>query len=1543
MFLFSLSLAILTVSRSTQAEFEIPLVDTTNFADSDFQSVWGFYRSQQFNDNTTNLTENYEAWAVGKVINGQFPGFGSIYKWQGQQWQQVAPSPIDGDTGSLALLKPLTAVGGQYDYGAGNAELWFGALDTATNQASLLSTHGFNYTTSPATLDDSLTSPDATGLVVPMCNPTTLKCTGGNNAGLSCNPNNGGDCPALASCTGTPKKCSSGVFNGRSCLNDADCPVNQTAPLLNHPIYAIGGFQTFSGNLMAGGRDGLLMTHIGPPYTAQACVNISQISPFKGQCTTTPSIACTNNNPAAADYYTKVCPNTLLDRWQDISSVLTAPGLATANDDVTGISYVTPDTAYVTTTSFAGGIPSDRACAGTETGKLFRVVSTATSPNNWKLVAQKANTCFYGLSAVARDLPSRDNGAAASGPLQNFVWIASSGGIERVIDNDFNTTASLRTVTRVYTSSSKIYSVAAAANYGSDGVNLLLNGDFKSWTTLNPLTAIPNSCQSVAPPNSCNNGVNPDSWTIGYQNVFEKRGLSCTDGSQDIKLVSDAAPDLSGVVPDYAVQIEPGQAFNDGACTSPIDGITTAANATVVSARVPLTTVEGKRYQITGKYKVQFLTTLDGLATPRPANAFGGVQIACVGGARPWENVDCSIGTNKFLRANGNATNGFETFDVTLSRQDTQLLSPIKGVVPVPKNTGNGLAIEVRCMGTYGTRVTCDDISVVEVGNPPALPRDSVVVTGVGQSGLAVVNSDAMTYPTTFKVENNPATGLDLTGVTAIDATHVFAAGASSALIRRSAGSISGYIWAGTAVPGNVNVPAAAGWISTNCANDRDPATGKSFCQKSSTTYGLSLDSNAITGRAWFGKQYAAARTNDDQESINLGLCQNSGIKPGNRPYVITGSCNAATRTCLGDTTKVCFRDFDCYGRCQKDSGFICASNEDCQVGGTPTPPPTTLISTQLKTFPKNRVLCGVSDSSSLACTSTGWVTFNPAEFSDTLYGTNPPDASLGVLSGQRNYCAGALAAGRSGGVCLNPSDNHLQGLAQFMTLGNPNDPGSDPSQSWISFRGPAATAGAKFYGCKSCTTTAGRCQGGVNNGQLCAGPFNCPGGSCGTVLTCKYCQDESNHSCTPSATPPPVAAPSTFATNVCHLGCNGDPAKPCINDGQCNAGANETCRAVGYCSLKNAGALVQCGGNSDCQPALGSCISGAICNPSAGSCVQYGVNLDDTSGKFSGYAWNPIYGWLNMSSVQKGTARFIQSKLGDIYATGKIGSTDISPAPSNACNATYLITSHDTIVNFCSSLTTGVVSQPAEQSRATQIPFSSPSNVYQNVLGRFDLVGTETTAATKLIGPTTYEYNKYGSEIVRQDPVADGTEINFPFSGSSYLLGGKVLVAGQPGGTSNYTLSLANGNANFGNSCAVGTSGAGLLVVHGNLTISTNMYYISTCGSISDLRQLASLAIVVTGDLTIDNTVTNLVGTYYVQGTINTSSDLIGATNHYPLTVRGLMIGRQFIFGRKFAGTVENPLPSELFILDGRFQSNPMPGMVDFAGALPNTLNTGP
>src|SRR5690349_8800971 len=61
----------------TQAEFEVPLVDTTDFVPTDFQSIWTYNRQSQLGPSTFS---NYEGYAVGKPTHPE-DGTTALYRF----------------------------------------------------------------------------------------------------------------------------------------------------------------------------------------------------------------------------------------------------------------------------------------------------------------------------------------------------------------------------------------------------------------------------------------------------------------------------------------------------------------------------------------------------------------------------------------------------------------------------------------------------------------------------------------------------------------------------------------------------------------------------------------------------------------------------------------------------------------------------------------------------------------------------------------------------------------------------------------------------------------------------------------------------------------------------------------------------------------------------------------------------------------------------------------------------------------------------------------------------------------------------------------------------------------------------------------------------------------------------------------------------------------------------------------------------------------------------------------------------------------------
>ncbi len=1163
------------------------------------------------------------------------------------------------------------------------------------------------------------------------------------------------------------------------------------------------------------------------------------------------------------------------DTWKKLCSPIPS------TEHITDIAFGENRTAYITTTTSNTG-ELDRNCtnAGAQSGHLYKVVGNQVTE-----VGSASGVCFFGVTVQTTDYPTD----STNGPLANMVYVAASNGLWRLSEKQ-----SAAGFTQIAPSETILHDVSSIPIQQGSSSNLLRNGNFESWESSNPSGEY----------------VNPSVWTLTDEGAGGFSSTGCDGGSNKVGISTkeiQISTEVGSGGSNYALMLEPRPTYSSiSDCTNGTNGNTKHSVAAVNTIR--LSTIPGIRYKISGEYKVEF----PGTVAPNPAATIpqGGIAIGCVGGNVGQATApDCAFENRTQIRTiNQGATDGYIPFEMVVSQENNQYANPIKGATSNPRIGYFGMQLQVSCEATYGAKVWCDNLRVEQVDSPSANSLVGAEITAVGDNGTSIIYSDRNFLSLSSRVESAANTSDPLYAVSAIGQQHAFAVGPSSLLLQRVSGNVSGYVWAGNASPANGGQNAGLGWISTSCLNQRD-GNSVSLCQRQIDAYGLTLEDNRLSGRAWFGKNYAAGNSNSDNETIALGSCQGANARDPDLPqpattYTMTGSCNPATRTCQEDDTRACLRDFDCYGHCEYDQSFICLHDADCTFGSADLPSGASVGSSKLQSLPNTRLQCDENNASSLACAGGGWLSFDANDI-----GTPPAELEAG--SGERNYCD-------NGGACLDATTGKLQGVGRFMTLANSSDPNGDSSRGWISLRGkpvntptPVNIGGTySLIACQACALSGGD-------------------------LSCAFCQDGDQRSCQPEAA-------------SCTKYCGGDITKnTCTVDSECTA--NESCKPASFCSSESTNAYDACTNDTQCNG--GTCsFTGATCSAAGALCDQYGVNLDTITGQFSGYAWSPDYGWLNFGNVIKGTRRYIQTRLGDVYSQGNIGAPDTLPAPGNLCNASYVVSAGGSINNFCSSLTVDqVATYDTEKNNASFTPFASQKNLFETALGRIDLQGAET------VTDSTNKTNKFGQTVTSLgDSGGSIVDAMIGAGNSTTKLQDKVFVAGKAGGTQTYTIDRSFTILNGGLSGSSFVSGAGTLIINGNLRIDKDIVY-SLSPSITLLRQLASLMVVVKGNLIIDNGVTELAGNYYVTGTICTGQPDNGDSpptectvtrnlpNNFPLTVRGIMLAHKFYFARTFAGTVETPLPSEVIINDGRLQSNPPQGFRDFAGVLPSSVSTGP
>jgi hypothetical protein len=152
--------------------------------------------------------------------------------------------------------------------------------------------------------------------------------------------------------------------------------------------------------------------------------------------------------------------------------------------------------------------------------------------------------------------------------------------------------------------------------------------------------------------------------------------------------------------------------------------------------------------------------------------------------------------------------------------------------------------------------------------------------------------------------------------------------------------------------------------------------------------------------------------------------------------------------------------------------------------------------------------------------------------------------------------------------------------------------------------------------------------------------------------------------------------------------------------------------------------------------------------------------------------------------------------------------------------------------------------------------------------------------------------------------------------------------------------------------------SGAGIIIIEGNLTINKNISYQASGGAapvIRYLKNIPSAVWIVKGDVILDPSVTNLAGTFVVLGDGNSCSvpqagcgqfktGSVMSSADLQLKVSGSVLAKRFYLDRLFVDTNPNSPtyqePAEKFSNDGRLQANPPLGLSDFSKSIPRFSN---
>ncbi|MBI4092865.1 MAG: hypothetical protein HY420_02990 [Candidatus Kerfeldbacteria bacterium] len=954
---------------------------------------------------------------------------------------------------------------------------------------------------------------------------------------------------------------------------------------------------------------------------------------------------------------------------------------------------------------------------------------------------------------------------------------------------------------------------------------------------------------------------------------------------------------------------------------------------------VPFTTLPGTSFSVSGKYKIEFPNDfLPATASPsdprQPKSPQAGIRVRCTNGTNDACGYDVqTFQANSAIGVSGPGTSCRRPDGTTYGRSCTtnaqcdggdtcvgQWVDFSATVTKQNRNAGTGLrtaddpsqGLVIECFADYGARVGCDDITVVPLSEAALSGFDQVDAWAVDEGGAVYQNTldfnNSLPDPDPWRVVVQPS-AVPLRSVAAADSYHLWSVGdktsdANATILRLSPGNVSGWAWIGAS--SSASSGDALGWIDFNCGNLQS-------CVKQPSNFGVNVEltgdeAGRIAGSAWQG-------TEDPNDVIDYGPCIGGDGSPTTSP-----SCDVV---CSNNSLRLCSNSSQCEGTCSKNQGFRCSTDADCQVSCAANP---------------------------VACRSIGWLSFDkkvtgtPPELPyNTAY--DPDDRSTyytakfdnvtDKIDGWARFELGQCSVSKQS--CFQSTSCPLRQSCEWS--GAASVPGQIPAAEanakagWVKLRGddnPSSPVTGDFFGCQDCTeivggTTPGYCgttstECGIDLDCLDAG-YTGPDAQC--LKTCKICTKYSSGA---------VATdyPACNSCSRCTLKrCKTQNANQrCTGDYQCNDIAGD-CQKYG---------ITDDGTGNICFGDLADgtkCVIGAQCI-SCNSCSKYGVSLDvgDTK-NFSGFAWSPDLGWIDFSLVTLGGQAFFQTKFGDIYAGGDIGSTATGlppgyPGGSAQCNATYRIVSAGTITNFCSAAPGGLAS-PFIEPGAQLFPLPVPENRFTARIGSLDIEGL--TAVAKTVG--SKNFNKYGDEVV---DVPDGEELSHVCDGAvtagrcdnndSKLLGKVYHVKGD---------FVIDRDFSFNAGVSSVESGAGTFVIDGVLRVQGNTSYPPAGALIQNRRQLPSAGFFVLGPggITVEPNVSKMVGAYYANGQITVNSSGSGGDNQ--LVVSGLMVAKTFGFQRTFRGISGEQQPAEQVIYDGRLTVNTPPGFSQLAQGLPN------
>lgn len=370
------------------------------------------------------------------------------------------------------------------------------------------------------------------------------------------------------------------------------------------------------------------------------------------------------------------------------------------------------------------------------------------------------------------------------------------------------------------------------------------------------------------------------------------------------------------------------------------------------------------------------------------------------------------------------------------------------------------------------------------------------------------------------------------------------------------------------------------------------------------------------------------------------------------------------------------------------------------------------------------------------------------------------------------------------------------------------------------------------------------------------------------------------------------------------------------------------------------------CSSCANCEPSGATELKRTVC-ASCSSCQLYGTGVDLSNGKILGWGWNGAddvnangervvgAGWVHFNPQQGGSIivfPWLETQFGSIYTAKKLRQR----AGGEQANATYCILAEDITSNIKTENCENIAKNKKGLVTDVKTGLLTGIEIYRNALGKIDFKGL--TAVIKEIDGA--KYNKYGYEVVNNLQPQLDSPVNWILNNSVYVRDGDYTI--------NAELSFGNGDS--------AQAGSGLIIINGDLYINANIVYTNGGAPLpGNLKQLASAAWLVKGDVIVAPTVENIAGAFIILGRDGVSSCEISGyfdeaqdfpqyqkngcgvffsgESAQPLTVFGLIMARAFDFRRTFAELTQG---AERIIYDGRLIANPPPGLKGFVEKLP-------